>query len=69
MNKNKIKNDLTALFTVYGQYKLLLEFWEKYQNIKNEDDVRERLEYLKKNPQVKQRTELECLLWLLGKVE
>lgn len=67
--KNDIKDNLYDLYSVYSQYKLLHEFWGKYRHIKNEDEIKERLEYLKKNPQCKQRSEIECLLWLLGKVE
>ena len=40
-----------------------------FKNIKNEEDVLERIEYLKKNPKVKQRTELETLLWIINEVE
>lgn len=67
--KDEIKDNLYDLYSVYHQYKLLFEFWKKYQNIKNEDDIRERLEYLKRNPKIMQRTELETLLWLLNEVE
>lgn len=66
--KDKINDNLYALYDFYNQYKLLFAFWKKYQKVKNEDDIRERIEYLK-NPNVKQRSELECLLWLLDEVE
>ena len=69
MNKEEIKDNMYALYEVYSQYKLLYNFYQKYKSIKNEEDIRERIEYLKKNPKCKQRTELERLLRLLGEVE
>lgn len=69
MNNEEIKDNLYALYEVYRQYKLLYSFHQKYKNIKNEDDIRDRIEYLKKNPKCKQKTEIECLLWILGEVE
>lgn len=65
----EIKDHLYDLYALNKQHKALFEFWKKYQNIRNEDDIRERLEYLKKHPDVKQRTEVETLLWLLNEVE
>lgn len=65
---NEIKENLYDLYSVYSQYKLLFQFWKKYKNIKNEEDIRERIEYLKKN-KLKQRNELETLLWVLNEVE
>lgn len=69
MNKDSIKDNMYALYEVYNQYKLLYNFYQKYKSIKNEEDIRERIEYLKKNPTCKQRTEIETLLWLLNEVE
>ena len=66
---NEIRDDLYILYDLYKQFKLLHDFYMKHKYIKSEDDVRERFEYLKKNSKCKQRTELECLLWLLGEVE
>ena len=68
-NKDNIKDNMYALYEVYNQYKLLYNFYQKYKSIKNEEDIRERIEYLKKNPQCKQKTEIETLLWLLNEVE
>lgn len=64
----EIKDNLYDLYGSYNQHKLLFEFWKKYKNIKNEENIRERLEYLKKN-NIKQRTEVETLLWILNEVE
>lgn len=69
MDRNKINDNLYDMWNLVNQHKKLFEFWKKYQNIKNEDDIRNRLEYLKKNPEIKQRTEIETLLWLLNEVE
>ena len=66
---NNIKDNLYDLYSSYHQHKQLFEFYQKFKNIKNEEDVRERIEYLKKNPKVKQRTELETLLWIINEVE
>lgn len=66
---NNIKYNLYDLYASYRQHKELFEFWKKYRNIKNEDDIRERIEYLKKNPKCKMRTEFETLLWLMNEVE
>ena len=65
---DEIKNNLFDLYASYHHHKQLFEFWKKYQNIKNEEDIRERIEYLKKN-KVKQRNELETLLWVLDEIE
>ena len=69
MNQNNIKDNKYALYEVYNQYKLLYAFYQKYKSIKNEEDIKERIEYLKKNPKCKQRSEIECLLWILNEVE
>ena len=69
MNKDSIKDNMYALYEVYNQYKLLYNFYQKYKSIKNEEDIRERIEYLKQNPKCSMRTELETLLWLLNEVE
>lgn len=69
MSNDNIKDNMYALYEVYSQYKLLYNFYQKYKSIKNEDDIRERIEYLKKNPKITQRTELETLLWIMNEVE
>lgn len=68
-NKDNIKDNMYALYEVYNQYKLLYNFYQKYKSIRNEKDIRERMEYLKKNQKCKQKTEIETLLWLLNEVE
>lgn len=68
-NKDSIKDNMYALYEMYNQYKLLYNFYQKYKSIKNEEDIKERIEYLKKNPKCNQRSEIECLLWVIGEVE
>lgn len=68
MSKDNIKDNLYALYEVYSQYKLLYAFYQENKNIKNAEEVKERIEYLRKNPKCKQKTEIECLLWFLNEV-
>ena len=65
---NETKDNLYDLYASYKQHKQLYEFWKKYRKIKNEDEIRERIEYLKKN-KIKQRNELETLMWILNEVD
>ena len=67
-NKDNIKDNMYALYEVYNQYKLLYNFYQKYKSIKNEEDIRERIEYLKKNPKCSMRDEISTLLWVIGEV-
>ena len=64
---NEIKNNLFDLYASYKHHKQLFEFWQKYQHMKNEEDIRERLEYIRKN-KIKQRSEIETLMWILNEV-
>ena len=64
--EEKIKDNLYDLYSVYSQYKLLYNFYQKFKNFKNIDEILERIKYLKVNPNLKQRTELETLIWILG---
>jgi len=65
---NQIKDNLYDLYASYNQHKELFNFWKKYKKIKNEDEIRERIEYLRKN-KIKQRDELSALLWVLNEVD
>lgn len=69
MNQNNIKDNMYALYEMYNQYKLLYNFYQKYKSIKNEEDIRERIEYLKKNPKCSMRDEVSTLLWVIGEVD
>lgn len=66
---DEIKDNLYDLYNHYRQHKALFAFYQKYKDIKNEDDILARLDYLKKNPEIQQRTEIETLLWLINEVE
>ena len=65
MEYREIKDNLFDLYASYHQHKLLFEFWKQYKNVKGEKDIRDRIEYIKKN-KLKQRNEVETLLWVLG---
>lgn len=69
MSKDNIKDNLYALYEVYSQYKLLYAFYQENKDIKSANDIKDRIEYLRKNPKCRQKTEIECLLWILGEVE
>ena len=65
----EIKDNLYDLYSSYRQHKQLFEYWQQNKSIRSKEEILERLEYLKKNPKINQRTELETLLWLLNEVE
>ncbi len=69
MSKDNIKDNMYALYEVYSQYKLLYAFYQENKDIKSANDIKDRIEYLRKNPKCRQKTEIECLLWILGEVE
>jgi hypothetical protein len=66
---DKIQDNLKPLYSCYAQYKMLFDYYQDNRTIRSKEEIKERIEYLKKNPKINQRTELECLLWLLGEVE
>lgn len=65
MEKTGIKDNLYDLYSVYSQYKLLFEFYQRFRDFRDLKEISERIEYLKNNPLVKQRTELETLMWIM----
>ncbi len=67
MREKEIKNNLYPLYDAYSQYKMLFAFWQSFQGMKSVDDIKKRIEYLTKH-KVKQRNELETLLWVIGEV-
>lgn len=67
MRNDEIKNSLYPLYDVYHQYKLLFEFWKSFQGMKSVNEIKERITYLTKH-KVKQRNELETLLWVIGEM-
>ncbi|MBQ7030818.1 MAG: hypothetical protein IJN13_00405 [Bacilli bacterium] len=70
-NDSEIVENLYPLWNMVTQYKLLYEYWKNNHSkkIKSEQEIRERLEYIKKNPNVKQLSEFETLLWILNDIE
>jgi len=62
---DEIKNNLYDLYSVYNQYKLLYSFYNQNKSMKTREQISERIEYIKKN-KIKQRNELETLLWVIG---
>lgn len=65
MEKTGIKDNLYDLYTVYSQYKLLFNFYQQFKEVRSFKEILERIEYLKANPLVKGKTELETLLWVM----
>lgn len=65
MRYDEIKNNLYDLYSVYNQYKLLYSFYNQNKSMKTREQISERIEYIKKN-KIKQRNELETLLWVIG---
>lgn len=66
--KSSIADNLYDLYASYRQHKELFEFYQKFKNMKNVDEIKSRIDYIKKN-KVKQRSELSTLLWILGEVD
>ena len=66
---DKIQDNLKPLYSCYAQYKLLFDFYQGNKSMRSKEEILERIEYLKKNPKINQRNELETLLWLLNEVE
>lgn len=66
---DKIQDNLKPLYNCYSQYKMLYDYYQGNKSMRSKEEIQERIEYLKKNPKINQRTELETLLWLLNEVE
>ena len=67
--KDDIKENLFDLYSLYAQHKLLFAYYMRNRNRMDNEVIIERLNYLKKNPNIKQRSELETLLWILGEID
>ncbi len=65
MEKTGIKDNLYDLYSVYSQYKLLYEFYQQFKDTRSFKEILERIEYLKANPLIKGKTELETLMWVM----
>lgn len=66
---DEIQDNLKPLYRCYSQYKLLYDYYQDNKSMRSKEEIKERIEYLKNNPKINQRSELECLLWLLKEVE
>lgn len=64
MNED-IKDNLHDLYGAYHHHKQLYEYWRKHRNLKSQDEIQDRIDYILKN-KVNQRNELETLYWVLG---
>lgn len=65
MRNTEIKDNLYDLYSVYQQYKALFNYYQQNKSMKTRDEISNRIEYIKKN-KIKQKSELETLLWVLG---
>ena len=63
--KGVIKDNLYDLYDSYNQHKLLFEFWKQNRSIKTKEEIKDRINYIIKN-KIKQRNEIETLLWVIG---
>ena len=66
---DKIQDNLKPLYNCYSQYKMLYDYYQGNKSMRSKEEIQERIEYLKKNPKINQRTELETLLWILNEVK
>ena len=61
----KIKDNMYDLYASYNQHKLLFKYYQDHKNLKSEEEIKERIEYITKN-KINQRDEISTLLWVLG---
>ncbi len=66
---DKIQDNLKPLYSCYSQYKMLYDYYQGNKSMRSKEEIQERIEYLKKNPKINQRNELESLMWVLNEVE
>ena len=65
LDNNKIKDNLYDLYAAYRQHKALYDFWKSFRGMKSVDEIKERIEYIKKN-KINQRNEIETLMWVIN---
>ena len=63
-----IKDNKYDLYALYKQYSLLFDFWQTHKNIKDIDEIKNRIEYIQKN-KINQRSEIETLLCVIGELD
>ena len=64
-NREKINEHLYPMYDCYNQYKLLHKFYMDHINIKGEEELRNRIDYITKH-KINQRSEIETILWVIG---
>lgn len=62
----RIKGNLCDLYACANQYKLLFNYYEQHKNLKSEQEIEQRINYILKN-KIKQKDEISTLLWVIGK--
>ncbi len=70
-NKNEIFEGTSPLWTMVNQYKLLFNYYIEHKNSKIRDikEIKDRIEYLKNNPEIKQMSEIATLRWVLNEID
>ena len=68
MDNESIKENLYDLYASYRHHKQLFEFYEEHKNMRGKQEIKDRIDYIKKN-KVKQRNEVETLLWIIGEID
>ncbi len=63
-----IKDNLFCLYDSYNQHKLLFNYYQANKDMKTKQEIKERIEYIKKN-KIKQRDELSTLMWVIGELD
>lgn len=64
-NKFGKEVNMYKMYDAYDDFKRLYQYYEENKSLVSASEMRERIEYIKKNG-VKQRTEIETLCWILG---
>lgn len=62
----EIKDNMFDLYALYNQHVRLFNFYKARKKMKSEDEILDRIKYISKH-HVKQKNEIEALLWVLGK--
>lgn len=63
-----IKDNLFDLYASYRQHKMLFDYYQANKDMKTKQEIKERIEYIKKN-KLQQRDELSTLMWVLGQID
>ena len=52
---DKIQDNLKPLYSCYAQYKMLYDYYQDNKSMRSKEEIKERIEYLKKNPKCNQK--------------